>query len=218
MNLTNQKLDAVPKPSWRESRVVVLRWRVRTRVGVECLPSGICRREIQFLTPRFEDFGTQRRATAPTPSLRSLRLMMLTKCELLVRSSPTPRARSYSTPFSICWSSARSYTPRSAASTLARELARLEESVVPGVRVKDLLTPYFVRERLSWPVNKSKLEDAAAPLSGVRVNSQTAWRSLFASLGYRIQELPMRGYLLRWRDAPRRGGSPAPERGDVQPI
>ena len=96
----------------------------------------------------------------------------------------------------------RSYTQRSAASTLAREFARLEESVVPGVRVKDLLTPYFVRERLEWPVNKDKLEDSIVSLAGARINSGTSWRALFNQLGYQIQELSLRGYLLRFDGAP----------------
>ena len=42
----------------------------------------------------------------------------------------------------------RSMATREAASFLAREFIRLEEAVVPGLRVKDLLTPYFLRERL----------------------------------------------------------------------
>ena len=44
----------------------------------------------------------------------------------------------------------RGFVVREAASFLAREFRRLEEFVVPGLRVKDLLTPHFVRERLRW--------------------------------------------------------------------
>ena len=38
----------------------------------------------------------------------------------------------------------RGSAAREAASFLAREFSRLEESVIPGLRVKDLLTPHFV--------------------------------------------------------------------------
>ena len=50
--------------------------------------------------------------------------------------------------------------PRQAASFLAREFSRLEDAVVPGLKVKDLLTPYFARERLKWPANASRLSGA----------------------------------------------------------
>lgn len=40
---------------------------------------------------------------------------------------------------------------REAAALLTREFTRLEEAVVPGLRVKDLLTPHFVRTRLRTP-------------------------------------------------------------------
>ena len=39
---------------------------------------------------------------------------------------------------------------REATPFLDREFRRLKEFVVPGLRVKDLLTPHFVRERLRW--------------------------------------------------------------------
>ena len=39
---------------------------------------------------------------------------------------------------------------REATPFLDREFSRLEEFVVPGLRVKDHLTPHFVRERLRW--------------------------------------------------------------------
>ena len=88
---------------------------------------------------------------------------------------------------------------REAASFLAREFSRLEEAVVPGLRVKDLLTPHFVRERLRWPVNSDRLEGAVA---GVGTTANMPWRSLFQGMGYRIDPLPKRGYLLRHDNAP----------------
>ena len=95
----------------------------------------------------------------------------------------------------------RASTPHEAASVLAREFGRLEESVAPGVRVKDLLTPYFVKERLSWPDNRDKLDQAIESLRG-HLNSETPWRGLVSQLGYKVEQLPMRGYLLRWEESP----------------
>jgi len=88
---------------------------------------------------------------------------------------------------------------REAASFLAREFSRLEEAVVPGLRVKDLLTPHFLRERLRWPVNEQRLESAVKEMSST---GNRAWRSLFQNLGYEIEKLPNRGYLLRYTNAP----------------
>ena len=93
----------------------------------------------------------------------------------------------------------RSLAAREAASFLAREFSRLEEAAVPGLRVKDLLTPHFVRERLRWPVNERLLSGA---LEGVGQAGGAAWRSLFQGLGYEIEQLPLRGYLLRHGNAP----------------
>lgn len=87
-----------------------------------------------------------------------------------------------------------SLAAREAASFLAREFSRLEEAVVPGVRVKDFLTPHFLRERLRRPENERRLSHAVeeiAPAGG------TAWRTLFQGLGYQVEQLPKRGYLLR---------------------
>lgn len=93
----------------------------------------------------------------------------------------------------------RGMAAREAASFLAREFSRLEEAVVPGLRVKDLLTPHFLRERLRWAVNEQRLSktvEGVPPVGGV------AWRSLFQSMGYQIEQLPRRGYLLRHANAP----------------
>ena len=94
---------------------------------------------------------------------------------------------------------ASSMAARQAASFLAREFIRLEDAVVPGLKVKDLLTPHFARERLRWPVNATRLSDALGktPLTG-----SIAWRSLFQGMGYQVDQLPNRGYLLRHEGAP----------------
>ena len=93
----------------------------------------------------------------------------------------------------------RGLTVRGAASFLAREFGRLEEAVVPGLRVKDLLTPHFVRERLRWPVNERRLSGA---IEGATYAGNGAWRSLFQGMGYQVEQLPRRGYLLRYDTAP----------------
>ncbi len=92
----------------------------------------------------------------------------------------------------------RGFTVRVAAAFLAREFSRLEESVVPGLRVKDLLTPHFVRERLPRTEHGRRLEGVA---QAVRRTGQMTWRPLFQALGYRIERLS-RGYLLTYNGAP----------------
>ena len=91
------------------------------------------------------------------------------------------------------------FSPREATAYLTRELIRLEESVVPGIRVKDLLTPHFVRARLRKHTNKQYLTEV---VKDIRRASNTAWRSLFENLGYRIERRHSRGYLLRYNNLP----------------
>ena len=79
-----------------------------------------------------------------------------------------------------------------AASMLAREFIRLEEAALPGLRVKELLTIHFVRQRLATSL--SQLEDATR---GVTAATARNWRPLFEGLGYAIEQLPKRGHLLR---------------------
>ncbi len=94
----------------------------------------------------------------------------------------------------------RRLAAREAASLLTRELSRLEDAVVAGLRVKDLLTPYFLRERLRHrPIDEQRLSHA---VEGVSTTGGIAWRSLFQSTGYQVEQLPHRGYLLRQDNAP----------------
>ncbi len=92
-----------------------------------------------------------------------------------------------------------SLAAREAASFLAREFSRLEEAVVPGVRVKDFLTPHFLRERLRRPENERRLSHAVEEIAPA---GSTAWRTLFQGLGYQVDQLPKRGYVLRHGGAP----------------
>ena len=92
----------------------------------------------------------------------------------------------------------RDKTTREAASFLSREFARIEEAVVPGINVKDLLTPHFVRDRLMWQDNKGNLVDATKE---VNIPRDGAWQPLFRALGFADERLE-RGYLLRHGGAP----------------
>ena len=93
----------------------------------------------------------------------------------------------------------RGRAPREAAAFLTREFSRLAEAVVPGLRVKDLLTPHFLRERLPESANARHLSEA---VKSVGRPQSLSWRSLFQALGYQDQRLPQRGYLLRVDNAP----------------
>ena len=84
-----------------------------------------------------------------------------------------------------------------AAQTLSREFARLEDAAVPGLRVKELLTPHFVRERLR--PRRSQLDET---ISEVTSADARAWSPLVRKLGYSAERLPRRGYLLRDADDP----------------
>ena len=93
----------------------------------------------------------------------------------------------------------RARAPREAAAFLTGEFSRLEEAVVPGLRVKDLLTPHFLRERLPQAPNARHLPDV---VKSVTRPQSLSWRSVFQALGYQVQPLQPRGYLLRADSAP----------------
>ena len=84
-----------------------------------------------------------------------------------------------------------------AASMLGREFMRLEDSALPGLRVKELLTAHFVRERLT--VSRDQLESTLGEVSETAARD---WNPLFRGLGYRLEQLPDRGYLLRVAGGP----------------
>jgi hypothetical protein len=79
-----------------------------------------------------------------------------------------------------------------AGQTLAREFIRFEEAAIPGLRLKELLTPHFVRQRLRG--SRPQLEEAIADVTPA---DSRDWRSLFRKLGYQVESLPLRGHLLR---------------------
>ena len=93
----------------------------------------------------------------------------------------------------------RARAPREAAAFLTGEFSRLEDAVVPGLRVKDLLTPHFLRERLPQAPNARHLPDV---VKSVTRPQSLSWRSVFRALGYQVQPLQPRGYLLRVDNVP----------------
>lgn len=94
---------------------------------------------------------------------------------------------------------ARRLSQHQSAVLLEREFRRLDEAVVPGVRVKDLLTPYFVRERLLEGLqNKDWL---AQQTGSPNIGRRATWRTVLMGLGYKIKQLPGQGYLLTHNDS-----------------
>ena len=92
------------------------------------------------------------------------------------------------------------------ASFLERELRRLEESVAPGVRVKDLLTPYFVRQKLlNGGASHGETQDGEwleSVSNDVTRRLPSNWRPIFTQLGYDVKPLPTYGHLLRHDGSP----------------
>ena len=92
------------------------------------------------------------------------------------------------------------------ASFLERELRRLEESVAPGVRVKDLLTPYFVRQKLlNGGASHGETQDGEwleSVSSDVTRRLPSNWRPIFTQMGYEVKSLRAYGHLLRHEGSP----------------
>ena len=96
---------------------------------------------------------------------------------------------------------ARQKPGQQASPFLEREFRRLSDSVVPGVRVKDLLTPYYVKERLlNGGQHGDFLRIAAKDVA--KAGTRRNWRNIVTKLGYEIRPLPNRGHLLRSDGAP----------------
>ncbi len=96
---------------------------------------------------------------------------------------------------------ARQLSTRPAVAFLEREFRRLDESVLPGIRVKELLTPHYIRTRLrQYSSNKDYLEAATQNIK--RITQTASWRTLFSQLGYQIDRLEPRGHLLRYQNSP----------------
>lgn len=83
----------------------------------------------------------------------------------------------------------RGVASREAAALLTREFTRLEEAVVSGLRVKDLLIPHFVRTRLRAPANAQRPSGAVTLRTGARAD--------FESLRSRPVGVSLRAGILR---------------------
>ena len=90
----------------------------------------------------------------------------------------------------------RSLPRRYAAAVLASEFLRLDESGIPGLGMRGLLTKHFVQDRLRKPENWSFLSSNAANISSGR-----GWQENIKSLGYQLEKTTT-GYLLRHREEP----------------
>ncbi len=84
----------------------------------------------------------------------------------------------------------------SATRELAEELARLDETGVPGLVVKDLLTRHLLTQRLPPSPDWSWLTASAAPVQGAE------WRAVLTELGYTLERRPHRGWLARSEGVP----------------
>ena len=96
---------------------------------------------------------------------------------------------------------ARPLSTRPAAAFLERELRRLDESVLPGIRVKELLTPHYIQTKLKErPASKENLENATKSIK--RIAPSNTWRTVFNQLGYQVDRMEPRGHLLSYEGQP----------------
>ncbi|MGI8535536.1 MAG: hypothetical protein ACR2K2_03380 [Mycobacteriales bacterium] len=86
--------------------------------------------------------------------------------------------------------------PLSATRELAEELARLDESGVPGLVVKDLLTRRLLTQRLPHSPDWTWMSASAAVVQAAE------WRTVLTALGYTLERRPHRGWLARADGAP----------------
>jgi len=91
---------------------------------------------------------------------------------------------------------ARSLPRRQAAAFLASEFIRLDESGIPGIGIRGLLTRHFLRDRLHRPDNWDFLTEQAASISAGR-----GWQENLRVLGYELEQTKS-GYLLRFKVEP----------------
>lgn len=84
----------------------------------------------------------------------------------------------------------------SATRELTEELARLDETGVPGLVVKDLLTRHLLTQRLPHSPDWAWLSASAAAVQGAE------WRTVLTALGYTLERRQLRGWLARADGAP----------------
>jgi len=81
---------------------------------------------------------------------------------------------------------------------LAGDLERLDTSGVAGLRLRDLLTMHTLDGRLR--LDPARWAAAGAAIEAVPAHGD--WRAYLTALGYQIDRLPLRGYLLRFGSGP----------------
>lgn len=86
---------------------------------------------------------------------------------------------------------ARTRPRRESAALLAAEFVRLDESGIPGIGVKGLLTAHFLKERLPKQPRWPQLQQIAT-----RVAPGRSWQEMLRALGWQMQQTD-RGYVLR---------------------
>lgn len=84
-----------------------------------------------------------------------------------------------------------------AARVVSEELQRLDQSGVPGLLVKDLLTRHLLQVRLRDTSDWRTLEEAA---EAIPLGAE--WREVLSALGYTLERRRQRGWLARAGDAP----------------
>jgi hypothetical protein len=107
-------------------------------------------------------------------------------------------------------SEVRTKPRREAAAALTDILERRDRTGIPGVVIRGLLTKHVLTRRLRQyrPADWALLSKAAN-----KVRSTRPWRENLTALGYQAEELPDRGYLLRFEDRPVAVVLPLPDPG-----
>lgn len=81
---------------------------------------------------------------------------------------------------------------------LASELERLDQAGLPGLKLRDLLTMHTLTHRVRR--NPARWQPAVAAVQGIVRTAD--WRGVLTGLGYMVERLPLRGYLLRHEGRP----------------
>jgi len=99
---------------------------------------------------------------------------------------------------------------REAAASLAETLERRDRTSIPGIVIRGLLTKHVLTRRL----RRYRPEDwAHLATAAEKVRANRPWRENLAALGYQTEELPDRGYVLRFEERPIAVVLPLPDPG-----
>jgi hypothetical protein len=81
---------------------------------------------------------------------------------------------------------------------LSAELERLDQTGVPGLKLKDMLTLHTLDRRL----RRDPARWAIASEASSGIAREADWRTILTRLGYTLERLPQRGYLARFERRP----------------